>query len=146
MFWFVFQSVFSVTCPHPDIFLVARIEKVLQGGITHCAEPYMKSSDSSKAMSLTQLHTHTETKQLTQPYTNSYTKQNRRTKYTLSVKTISGYYKDKERLSGLRIHKLTNNSTTSHNDPFNILPKTIQQYHPKPPQDCQECAFCPVHC
>uniref|UniRef100_A0A6Q2ZCS9 Dedicator of cytokinesis 9 n=1 Tax=Esox lucius TaxID=8010 RepID=A0A6Q2ZCS9_ESOLU len=42
------QGVFSVTCPHPDIFLVARIEKVLQGGITHCAEPYMKSSDSTK--------------------------------------------------------------------------------------------------
>uniref|UniRef100_A0A3B3WRX1 Dedicator of cytokinesis 9b n=1 Tax=Poecilia mexicana TaxID=48701 RepID=A0A3B3WRX1_9TELE len=42
------QGVFSVTCPHPDIFLVARIEKVLQGGITHCTEPYMKSSDSTK--------------------------------------------------------------------------------------------------
>ncbi|XP_026709492.1 dedicator of cytokinesis protein 9 isoform X15 [Athene cunicularia] len=43
------QGIFSVTCPHTDIFLVARIEKVLQGSITHCAEPYMKSSDSSKA-------------------------------------------------------------------------------------------------
>ncbi|CAL8322032.1 unnamed protein product [Merluccius merluccius] len=42
------QGVFSVTCPHPDIFLVARVEKILQGGITHCAEPYMKSSDSTK--------------------------------------------------------------------------------------------------
>ncbi|KAH0624512.1 hypothetical protein JD844_032061 [Phrynosoma platyrhinos] len=42
------NGIFSVTCPHPDIFLVARIEKVLQGSITHCAEPYMKSSDSSK--------------------------------------------------------------------------------------------------
>nr|XP_048710015.1 dedicator of cytokinesis protein 9 isoform X20 [Caretta caretta] len=42
------QVIFSVTCPHPDIFLVARIEKVLQGSVTHCAEPYMKSSDSSK--------------------------------------------------------------------------------------------------
>ncbi|XP_047432549.1 dedicator of cytokinesis protein 9-like isoform X9 [Mugil cephalus] len=41
-------GVFSVTCPHPEIFLVARIEKVLQGGITHCTEPYMKSSDSAK--------------------------------------------------------------------------------------------------
>lgn len=42
------QGIFSVTCPHPEIFLVARIEKVLQGGITHCTEPYMKSSDSAK--------------------------------------------------------------------------------------------------
>ncbi|XP_077439207.1 dedicator of cytokinesis protein 9-like isoform X1 [Vanacampus margaritifer] len=42
------QGVFSVTCPHPEIFLVARIEKVLQGGITHYTEPYMKSSDSTK--------------------------------------------------------------------------------------------------
>ncbi|XP_034006988.1 dedicator of cytokinesis protein 9 isoform X4 [Trematomus bernacchii] len=44
------QGVFSVTCPHPEIFLVARIEKVLQGGITHCTEPYMKSSDSAKVL------------------------------------------------------------------------------------------------
>ncbi|XP_031438938.1 dedicator of cytokinesis protein 9 isoform X3 [Clupea harengus] len=42
------QGVFSVTCPHPDIFLVARVEKVLQGGIAHCADPYMKSSDPAK--------------------------------------------------------------------------------------------------
>ncbi|XP_032878969.1 dedicator of cytokinesis protein 9 isoform X12 [Amblyraja radiata] len=42
------QGIFSVSCPHQDIFLVARVEKVLQGGITQCAEPYMKSSDSAK--------------------------------------------------------------------------------------------------
>lgn len=49
------QGVFSVTCPHPEIFLVARIEKVLQGGITHCTEPYMKSSDSAKVRQMRSL-------------------------------------------------------------------------------------------
>uniref|UniRef100_A0A3B3QZ13 Dedicator of cytokinesis 11 n=1 Tax=Paramormyrops kingsleyae TaxID=1676925 RepID=A0A3B3QZ13_9TELE len=42
------QGIFSVTDPHPDIFLMARIEKVLQNNIAHCAEPYMKTSDMSK--------------------------------------------------------------------------------------------------
>uniref|UniRef100_A0A8C9VNL4 Dedicator of cytokinesis 11 n=1 Tax=Scleropages formosus TaxID=113540 RepID=A0A8C9VNL4_SCLFO len=42
------EGIFSVTDPHADIFLVARVEKVLQNGITHCAEPYMKTSDISK--------------------------------------------------------------------------------------------------
>ncbi|KAA8582816.1 hypothetical protein FQN60_006487 [Etheostoma spectabile] len=42
------QGIFSVTNPHADIFLVARVEKVLQNGITHCAEPYIKTSDANK--------------------------------------------------------------------------------------------------
>lgn len=37
-----------MTDPHAEIFLVARVEKVLQGSITHCAEPYMKNSDPGK--------------------------------------------------------------------------------------------------
>uniref|UniRef100_A0A8C5B940 Dedicator of cytokinesis 11 n=1 Tax=Gadus morhua TaxID=8049 RepID=A0A8C5B940_GADMO len=41
-------GIFSVTNPHADIFLVARVEKVLQNGITHCAEPYLKTSDAAK--------------------------------------------------------------------------------------------------
>uniref|UniRef100_A0A671XSY5 Dedicator of cytokinesis 11 n=1 Tax=Sparus aurata TaxID=8175 RepID=A0A671XSY5_SPAAU len=44
----ILQGIFSVTNPHADIFLVARVEKVLQNGITHCAEPYIKSSDINK--------------------------------------------------------------------------------------------------
>ncbi|KAG7240121.1 hypothetical protein INR49_027975 [Caranx melampygus] len=43
-----FHGIFSVTNPHADIFLVARVEKVLQNGITHCAEPYIKTSDINK--------------------------------------------------------------------------------------------------
>uniref|UniRef100_A0A3Q1ATQ0 Dedicator of cytokinesis 11 n=1 Tax=Amphiprion ocellaris TaxID=80972 RepID=A0A3Q1ATQ0_AMPOC len=45
---FLLQGIFSVTNPHADIFLVARVEKVLQNGITHCAEPYIKTSDINK--------------------------------------------------------------------------------------------------
>uniref|UniRef100_H2Y9C7 PH domain-containing protein n=1 Tax=Ciona savignyi TaxID=51511 RepID=H2Y9C7_CIOSA len=43
------KGIFSVTNPHNDIYLVARIEKVLQGSIKACAQPYMKSdSDNHK--------------------------------------------------------------------------------------------------
>ncbi|KAG8595679.1 hypothetical protein GDO81_001591 [Engystomops pustulosus] len=45
------SAVFSITYPSPDIFLVVKIEKVLQQGeISDCAEPYMvlKESDGGK--------------------------------------------------------------------------------------------------
>uniref|UniRef100_A0A8C2DZ53 Dedicator of cytokinesis 11 n=1 Tax=Cyprinus carpio TaxID=7962 RepID=A0A8C2DZ53_CYPCA len=44
------QGIFSVTNPNTDIFLLARVEKVLQNGITHCTEPYIKTSDISKTV------------------------------------------------------------------------------------------------
>jgi hypothetical protein len=44
--WLFFprQALISITNPHPDIFLVVRIEKVLQGGICQSSEAYVKAS------------------------------------------------------------------------------------------------------
>lgn len=42
------QALLSVTNPHADIYLVVRIEKVLQGGIYQSSEPYVKASKDPK--------------------------------------------------------------------------------------------------
>jgi dedicator of cytokinesis protein 9/10/11 len=44
----VFQAILSVTNPHPDVYLVLRVEKVLQGAISQTAEPYIKPGRDSK--------------------------------------------------------------------------------------------------
>lgn len=36
------SCVMSINKPSPDLFLVIRLEKVLQGDISECAEPYMR--------------------------------------------------------------------------------------------------------
>lgn len=38
------QGIFSVTAPHADIFLVLKVEKILQGNIVQAAEPYLKAT------------------------------------------------------------------------------------------------------
>lgn len=43
------QALLSITNPHCDIFLVVRIEKMLQGGICQVAEPYVKATKDPKA-------------------------------------------------------------------------------------------------
>ena len=44
----IVQGVFSVMFPHCDVYLVARLEKVLQGGLSACAEPYIKAGENIK--------------------------------------------------------------------------------------------------
>jgi hypothetical protein len=36
------SCVLSTTYPSPDLFLVVKLEKVLQGDISECTEPYIK--------------------------------------------------------------------------------------------------------
>ncbi len=42
------QAVFSVLFPNPEVYLVAKVEKVLHGTIQQCAEPYQKSGGDVK--------------------------------------------------------------------------------------------------
>ena len=44
------KAIFSVLFPNPEIYLVARIEKVLHGTIQSCAEPYQKTGDLTKVI------------------------------------------------------------------------------------------------
>ncbi|XP_011297900.1 dedicator of cytokinesis protein 7 [Fopius arisanus] len=49
------SCVLSISKPSPDLFLVVRLEKVLQGDISECAEPYLredKNKDKVKAAAL----------------------------------------------------------------------------------------------
>lgn len=42
------QAILSITAPHPDIFIVVKIDKILQGGINNTTEPYLKSNKDPK--------------------------------------------------------------------------------------------------
>ncbi|XP_055683113.1 dedicator of cytokinesis protein 9 isoform X1 [Lutzomyia longipalpis] len=42
------EAIMSVTSPNPDIFLVVKIDKILQGGINQSTEPYLKANKDPK--------------------------------------------------------------------------------------------------
>uniref|UniRef100_A0A182JHE5 Dedicator of cytokinesis protein 9 n=1 Tax=Anopheles atroparvus TaxID=41427 RepID=A0A182JHE5_ANOAO len=45
------QAIFNVTVPHADIFIVVRIDKILQGAINPSVEPYLKATKDPKVLS-----------------------------------------------------------------------------------------------
>lgn len=38
------QAIFNINNPHPDIFLIVRIDKLLQGNIYQISEPYLRAT------------------------------------------------------------------------------------------------------
>ncbi|EDS34252.1 dedicator of cytokinesis protein 9 [Culex quinquefasciatus] len=44
------NAIFSVTTPHSDIFVVVKIDKILQGAINPAAEPYLKATKDVKIL------------------------------------------------------------------------------------------------
>lgn len=42
------QAIISITAQHPDIFMVVKIDKILQGGINNSTEPYLKATKDPK--------------------------------------------------------------------------------------------------
>lgn len=42
------KAIVSITVPHPDIFLVVKIDKILEGGIQTSTEPYLKATKDPK--------------------------------------------------------------------------------------------------
>lgn len=42
------QAIISITAAHPDIFMVVKIDKILQGGINNSTEPYLKATKDPK--------------------------------------------------------------------------------------------------
>lgn len=36
------SCIFNISHPSPDLFIVVRVEKVLQGDVNECVEPYLK--------------------------------------------------------------------------------------------------------
>ncbi|KAI6662013.1 Dedicator of cytokinesis protein 9 isoform X26 [Oopsacas minuta] len=46
------RALFTVSYPHPDIYLVVRIDKVLQGSINSCVEPYQRGEGRKNILKL----------------------------------------------------------------------------------------------
>ncbi|KAK3914024.1 Dedicator of cytokinesis protein 9 [Frankliniella fusca] len=53
------QAIFNISCPHSDIYLVMRIDKVLQGGMCPTSEPYVKNTKDPKLGLKVQRHVKT---------------------------------------------------------------------------------------
>ncbi|XP_074634034.1 dedicator of cytokinesis protein 9-like isoform X3 [Acropora palmata] len=124
------KAIFSITDPNQEVYLVVRIEKVLQGSISSCIEPYLKSGDTKKAAQKAHKWAEICCKSLGQygmpfgwtarPLFNSDGE--------LDSSEISSIYKqDREKLSDDEMIKLlTNYSVTREKFKQQVIPGTLQ--------------------
>lgn len=50
------NCVISINKPSPDLFVVVRLEKVLQGDISECAEPYVRDDKNKDKVRNKKIH------------------------------------------------------------------------------------------
>ncbi|CAI8049924.1 Dedicator of cytokinesis protein 11 [Geodia barretti] len=134
------EAVFSVTQPHEEVYLVARIEKVLQGGITTCAEPYMKLGDAVKStqrilQQVPLLCSRLGTYHMAFAWAARPVFQSGGNKLDLTAEFTALYKQERERLSNEELLKILSDFKNIHKAKLQTIPGSlVVDVVPQPPQ------------